>query len=195
MAICAREVQQAALGIVELLALFVGGKRARVVTEVHRKRFAARRIGHVGRNRRYRTLLVLERLLTVGLAAQIDRIFERHDLAAIGVEVRVILAYPDTAVGETVGIALAIGKWRIEQLLALLDRQFVRRELLDLQPLLIRRFIQRINAIGVIFQCKIGKTLFEVLDERFAVGLRVSQQLSRQKRRKREYKRKNFLHN
>ena len=167
------EVELAAAGVEVLLAVIVGGERARVVRDLDVHRLAARGEGHVGGDRRHIVLLVVVRLLAVLGQTLIDRHLEGDDLARLGVEVGIVLTDADALVREAIGERLAVLELLGEQGLALVDRDFVRRELLDRLPLLAESLVHGIRAIDEIVQRYLRKGFRKMLAESLEVRLRI----------------------
>ena len=114
----AGEVELSASRVVMPLALLVGGERSRIVGgHLHVDDVSARQVCQVGRYLRERTPVVLERLLAVLLAAQVDRQLHGDDLAAFRVPVRIVLSHARFVVRKAVRVAPAVGERLVEQLL------------------------------------------------------------------------------
>src|SRR5262245_19596037 len=195
----AGEVELAAAGVEIFLALLVGRQRARMVRNLDIHRLAARGEGHVGRQRRHLVTHIGVGRLAIGLAALIEREFERDHLALLLVEVRIILANADALVREAVFVGLAVLERLGEHLLAGLDRELVRRELLLLHPLLVQALVHRIGTVDEIFRLQLGELFVKELLERLAVryridlvggsrGRRESQRAQRQRGQARKYR-------
>ena len=173
MAACAGEIELAAPRVEIFLAVLIGRQCARIVRDLDVEWFAARGERHIGGQRRHLVLDVGVRLFAVGLAATVERKLERDDFAAIGVEIRVVLADADALVLEAVAVGLAVLERGGEHLLAAIDGKIVGREVVDRLPLLAQVGVHRIRPVDEIVQRHVRKFLGEVVAKRLELGGRI----------------------
>ena len=151
----------------------IGLERARIVRDLDVERLAARGERHIGGQRRHLVLHIGERRLAIGLAAAVQRQLQRDDLAFLLVEIGIVLADADALVREAVGVALAVLERLREHLLARVERELVRRELLLLFPLPVHVLVHRIGAVDEVLQLHLGEFVGEEFLERLGVGRRI----------------------
>src|SRR6202165_5563648 len=152
------------------LAVLVGLKRPRIVGNLDVKRLAAGCERHIGGERGHFIVDIGERRFAVGLAAAVQRKFKRDHLAFIAIEIGIVLPDPDALVGKAIGVALAVPEGLGEHLLALLERKFVRRELLLLFPLPAHVLVERVRAVYEGLEFHVGEFLDEVIPEGVGVS-------------------------
>jgi hypothetical protein len=98
-----------------LFTTLVGCQRTWIVRNLDVDNLATRGIGHVGGNVGDCTFCPSQSLLSVSVAAFVDRKFQRYDFTAIGIEKGIILADADAVILETAGVGVTVGEGGIER--------------------------------------------------------------------------------
>src|SRR6202011_2909601 len=122
----AGEIELSAPCVEIALAVLVGLERARIVGNLDLERLAAGCKRHLGGPGCPFVFPARKERLAIGLAAAVQRQFERNDLAFLLVEIGIVLADADALVRKAIRVALAVPERLGEHLLAHVEREFIR---------------------------------------------------------------------